>query len=63
MVYIALLDNMIFYLGNDAQMEEYLSIGACIYRETAGVKELIATPDKGFIVERPVFPRTGGRTE
>ncbi len=46
------------YLSVDKQMDKYLALGWDIYEEDAGVETLIATPEKGFLIERPVFPVT-----
>ena len=45
------------YLTRDSQMDKHLENGFNIIAETDDGKEiLIATPEKGFLVERPVFP-------
>lgn len=44
------------WLTKDSQMEEHLSRGASIYRSDNGEMTLIATPEDGFLVERPTFP-------
>lgn len=44
------------YLSEDKQMDKYLALGWDIYEEDAGAETLIATPEKGFLIERPVFP-------
>ena len=45
------------YLSSSDQMDRYLEKGASIYQEEDGVQTLIATPEEGFLVERPVFPQ------
>lgn len=45
-----------FYLTDDRQMDAWLERGAKIYRETDGEPmTLIATPQDGYLVERPEF--------
>lgn len=46
------------YLSQDSQMEKYLGLGCNIfYREKEDAQEeLIATPEDGFLVDRPTFP-------
>ena len=56
MAYIAQWEDTCIYLSRDEQMEEYLHKGAPIYHEENGVATLIATPEDGFLVERPSFP-------
>lgn len=56
MLYLAKQNNSIIYLSQDEQMDKYLEKGAEIYSEENGVQTLIATPENGFLVERPVFP-------
>ena len=58
MTYIAVYEasKTAAYLSRDSQMEEYLQRGANIYRENGVNRELIATPEVGFLVERPTFP-------
>lgn len=43
-------------LTKDSQMDEHLSKGANIYKVEGEEATLIATPQDGFLVERPVFP-------
>lgn len=43
-------------LTRDSQMEEHLSRGANIYAVEGGEAMLVATPNDGFLTERPVFP-------
>lgn len=54
--YLAKWDGGCTYLSRDEQMEPYLSKGASIYREDDGAETLIATPEQGFLVDRPTFP-------
>lgn len=56
MAYLAKWDGGQTYLSKDTQMEEYLEKGASIYCESNNHQSLIATPEKGFLIERPVFP-------
>lgn len=37
-------------------MDYYLSKGASIYREDGSIETLIATPENGYLIERPTFP-------
>lgn len=48
------------YLTKDAQMDVYLERNCNIYFENNDneTETLIATPEDGFLVERPVFPTT-----
>lgn len=48
------------YLSRDEQMEKYLALNCNIYGEDENTEKLtlIATPEDGFLVERPVFPAT-----
>lgn len=55
-VYLAKWDGGSVYLSRDTQMEQYLNMGASIYREENGTETLIATPERGFIEDRPTFP-------
>ena len=50
--------NSEIYLRRDTQMDEFLAKGASIYYEDdeTGERALVATPEDGFLVERPVFP-------
>lgn len=52
------------FLSVDVQMDMYLERNCNIYqRDDNGVEKLIATPEDGFLIERPVFPEkknTGG---
>ena len=56
--YSAKWDDGKIYLSDDMQMEQYLEKGASIYREENEVETLIATPEQGFLVDRPTFPIT-----
>lgn len=56
MAYLAKWDDTSIYLSRDEQMEQYLEKGASIYREDGGAETLIATPEQGFLIERPNFP-------
>lgn len=48
------------YLTKDTQMDAYLERNCNIYFENNDdeTETLIATPEDGFLVERPVFPTT-----
>jgi len=54
--YIAKWEDGSVYLARDEQMEQYLDKGASIYRAEDEVETLIATPEQGFLVDRPTFP-------
>lgn len=56
MAYLAKWGGGSIFLSKDEQMEQYLEKGAEIYREENDTETLIATPEKGFLVERPTFP-------
>lgn len=56
MAYLAKWGDTSIYLSRDEQMEQYLEKGASIYREEGEVETLIATPEQGFLVDRPTFP-------
>ena len=56
MLYLAKWDGGRVYLSRDEQMEQFLEKGANIYKEEEGTETLIATPEEGFLVERPTFP-------
>ena len=43
-------------LTRDSQMEEHLARGANIYKREGDDMTLIATPEDGFLIARPVFP-------
>ena len=47
-----------FFLSRDTQMEKFLNLGFNIYASESDDKEdvLIATPEDGFLTERPTFP-------
>lgn len=55
-MYLALNNDCGIYLLADYQMDIYLSKGYSIYYVENGSKTLIATPDDGFLVPRPIFP-------
>ena len=61
-MYLANFGNSEIYLRRDTQMDKYLSMGASIFHEDEDTQErtLIATPEDGFLVERPVFPEVHG---
>lgn len=52
------------YLATDSQMDRYLEAGWDIYQEDESRRRtLIATPEDGFLIERPVFPERMPKTE
>jgi len=55
--YLAQWPGGAIYLSSSEQMDQYLGRGASIYQEEDGVQTLIATPEDGYLVERPVFPQ------
>lgn len=55
--YAARMDGTQVFLGNSSQMDEYLGKGASIYLIYNDWSEkLIATPEDGYLVDKPVFP-------
>lgn len=56
--YIAIYENTksSVSLTRDTQMDKHLSRGAKIYCLDGEEMELVASPEKGYIGERPVFP-------
>lgn len=51
------------YLSEDTQMDRYLADGYSIYEENIdGEDILVATPDKGYLIPKPVFPIEEGWT-
>ena len=61
-VYLAKWENNGIYLSRDEQMDYYLNKGASIYKEEDGVETLIATPENGYLIERPTFPEKQSAT-
>ena len=58
--YLALLDNTGIFLSKSSQMDEMLSNGFSIYTvDENDNKTLIATPQDGFLVEKPVIEGMG----
>ena len=56
-MYLAKYGNAQLYLARSDQMDKHLSAGAEIYQEDEdGAQTLVATPNDGFLVPRPVFP-------
>lgn len=47
-----------FFLTKDEQMEKFLELGFDIFESESDETEdvLIATPEKGFLTDRPIFP-------
>jgi len=58
MEYIAVYEeaNVSVSMTKDTQMDEHLARGAKIYSVEGEKNTLIATPNDGFLTERPVFP-------
>ena len=56
MEYLAKWNGGCVFLSRDTQMDEFLSKGASIYSVENDAETLIATPEDGFLAERPVFP-------
>lgn len=44
------------FLTSDEQMDKYLNLGCEIHEIEDGIEKTIATPEEGFLVERPEFP-------
>lgn len=50
-------ETTIVFLTSGGQMDKYLELGCSIYEvDEEGEQTLIATPEDGFLVDRPVFP-------
>lgn len=49
-------DPLAIYLAADVQMDKYLTVGWDIFETEGGEEKLIATPEEGFLTERPSFP-------
>lgn len=57
--YFAKKGNGIIYLSKSEQMDEMLAKGASIYSDNGdGSNTLIATPDEGYLSERPVIEQS-----
>lgn len=54
--YIARKDDNQTYLAKDSQMDDFLKNGCNIYMVKNGIETLIATPEDGYLVEKPKFP-------
>lgn len=52
-------DHFRVFLTEDDQMEQYLASGASLYVTDGSHEELLATPEDGFLIERPILLRTG----
>ena len=58
MHYLAEWEGGNIFIAKDSDMDEYLAMGARIYAKEdilSDEKTLIATPEDGFLVERPVI--------
>lgn len=44
------------YLLSSDQMDKYLEMGWSIYEEENKIQTLIASPEDGFLIERPDYP-------
>lgn len=51
--YIAEKNNCGIYLSKTKQLDEYLKNGFSIYKLTNNDKQLIASPEKGYLVNKP----------
>ena len=49
------------FLTAEEQMDRYLSLGYDIYEMEGKEKNVIATPEEGFLYGRPSFPNTATR--
>lgn len=58
MQYIAEKDGYATVLSRDEQFEEYLEKGCNIYSVDGEKETLIATPEKGFLTEKPTLEET-----
>ncbi len=57
--YFAKKGNSGIFLSKSEQMDKMLANGADIYRKNDdGSEELIATPDEGYLGERPVIEQS-----
>ena len=55
--YAAKSDNDQIFLGNSSMMDGELKKGYSIYRVfTDWSEELVATPEEGYLEEKPIFP-------
>ena len=64
MLYLAEWEGGNIFLSKDSDMDDYLAKGACIYAKEdllSDEKTLIATPEDGFVVERPTISGFSGR--
>ena len=52
-------DHFRIFLTEDCQMEQYLAQGASLYVKDGDHEELLATPESGFVRERPILERKG----
>lgn len=55
---VAVLNGLGQYLSKDEQMEEFLSKGFTLYLEENGKYEVLATPEEGFLKERPLLTKS-----
>lgn len=59
MVYFASNDSensLITYLTTSEQMDAFLQKGFNIYKEENEITTLIATPERGYLVSKPILP-------
>lgn len=58
MQYVAEKDGCATVLSKDEQFEEYLEKGCNIYSVDGEKETLIATPENGFLTEKPALEKT-----
>ena len=58
MQYIAKKDGYATVLSRDEQFDEYLEKGCSIYSVDGENETLIATPEDGFLTEKPTLEKT-----
>ena len=54
--YIARYENVEYNLGSTAQLDKMLEKGANLYAYENGNYTLIATPESGYLVDKPIIP-------
>ncbi len=59
MDYIAEKGNTRIILSKTEQMDKLLDKGFNIYRDKNGKEELVASPEKGFVGEKPIIEQYG----
>lgn len=52
-------DHFRTFLSQDSQMDQYLANGATLYITDGTHEEVLATPEDGFVRERPTLVRMG----